>query len=281
MINLDDEVTLKYLAKSCGELANLKDDPRAIRNGGAQINQEAANRVLQAVHSVREAGFFDLVTIGELAGQLERALMLIGTHEMAPMRHRTRVLLRGAAKLQELIEKADKSNQVDIAELMADLERLLADRRPAAPGQDRVSAAPQERPSYRPLRMLLVEDDIASRLVLETFLGRHGECHVAVNGREAVEMFRAAFEQGQTYDLICMDIMMPELDGREAVRQIRAMEREHGVNSSQGSKIIMTTAVDDLKEVSRCFQQLCDSYLIKPIDLMKLSNQMRSYRLIE
>src|SRR5664279_4040029 len=54
----------------------------------------------------------------------------------------------------------------------------------------------------RPLRMLLVEDDFASRLLLRTFLSRYGECHIAVNGREAVEAFRSASERGQGYDLI-------------------------------------------------------------------------------
>jgi len=87
-------------------------------------------------------------------------------------------------------------------------------------------------------------------------------------------------EQGRRYDLICMDIMMPELDGRAAVRQIRALEEEHGILSTYGAKIIMTTAVDDVKEVSHCFHELCDAYLMKPIDLTLLLNQIRSFHLI-
>jgi two-component system chemotaxis response regulator CheY len=115
--------------------------------------------------------------------------------------------------------------------------------------------------------------------LLQTFLSRYGECHIAVNGREAVEAFRSAFEQGQRYDLICMDIMMPEMDGREAVRQVRAFEEAHGVLSTSGVKIVMTTALDDVKEVIRCFQALCDAYLMKPIDLAQLLNYMKSYQL--
>ncbi len=125
-----------------------------------------------------------------------------------------------------------------------------------------------------------MEDDFASRLLLQTYLCRYGECHIAVNGKEAVDAVRFLLERGRRYDLICMDIMMPELDGREAVRQIRALEEKHGILSTYGMKIIMTTAVDDMKEVIRCFQELCDSYLTKPIDLTELLTHMRSFGLI-
>jgi two-component system chemotaxis response regulator CheY len=82
------------------------------------------------------------------------------------------------------------------------------------------------------MRALLVEDDFASRLLLQTFLFRFGECHAAANGREAVEVFRASWEMGLPYDLICMDVMMPEMDGCEAVRQIRAQEQARGILST-------------------------------------------------
>src|ERR1022692_2902118 len=97
------------------------------------------------------------------------------------------------------------------------------------------------------MKTLVVEDDFTSRLVLQTFLSLYGECHVAVNGWEAVDAFRAALEGGQPYDLICMDIMMPEMDGRDAVKQVRALEEAHGVLSASAAKIIMTTAVEDIK----------------------------------
>jgi two-component system chemotaxis response regulator CheY len=126
-----------------------------------------------------------------------------------------------------------------------------------------------------------VEDDFASRLLLQTFLSRYGDCHVAVNGREAVEAFRLALEQGRRYDLICMDIMMPEMDGREAVRRVRAMEEDQGILSNYGAKIIMTTAVDEIREVIHCFQELCDAYLVKPIDLGQLLSQMKAFHLVD
>ena len=128
---------------------------------------------------------------------------------------------------------------------------------------------------------LLVEDDFASRLLLQTFLSRYGECHIAVNGKEAVDAFGAALGRVQGYDLICMDIMMPVMDGREAVRQMRAMEEVQGISSTYGAKIIMTTAVTEVREVIRCFQELCDAYLMKPIDLTQLLSQLKSFHLVQ
>jgi two-component system chemotaxis response regulator CheY len=132
-------------------------------------------------------------------------------------------------------------------------------------------------PANRPIKILVVEDDFTSRHLLQTFLSRYGQCHIAVNGREAVEAFRSALEEGDRYDLICMDIMMPEISGRDAVLEIRAIEEAHGIFSSSGAKIVMTTAVTDVAEIIQCFRGLCDAYLMKPIDLTLLLTHMKSY----
>jgi two-component system chemotaxis response regulator CheY len=139
----------------------------------------------------------------------------------------------------------------------------------------------EENPGDGALRILLVEDDFSSRLVMQAFLSRHGECHVAVNGKEAVEAFRAAAESGHRYGLVCMDLLMPEMDGRQAVREIRAIEESRRVRSTAGAKIVITTVVDDIKEVSRCFEELCDAYLTKPIDLGKLQTEMMAWELVK
>jgi two-component system chemotaxis response regulator CheY len=130
------------------------------------------------------------------------------------------------------------------------------------------------------MHTLIVEDDFTSRLLLQAFLSRYGECHIAVNGKEALAAFRAAQESGQRYDLICMDIMMPEMDGQTAVKEIRALEEAGGTLSTQGVKIIMTTALDDVKNVVQSFKSLCDAYLFKPIDTGKLDAHLRELDLV-
>jgi two-component system, chemotaxis family, chemotaxis protein CheY len=116
------------------------------------------------------------------------------------------------------------------------------------------------------MKTLIVEDDFTSRLVLQGLLGRYGECHVAVNGKEAVEACADALITGKPYQLVCLDIMMPEMDGLAALKQIRADEERVGILSTSGAKIVMTTALGDLKNIMKAYDGLCDAYLTKPID---------------
>ena len=130
------------------------------------------------------------------------------------------------------------------------------------------------------MKTLIVEDDFTSRLLLQEILKRFGEIHIAVNGKEAVAAVRSAMDAGVPYDLICLDIMMPEMDGSEALKQIRSMEEARGIISSHGTKIFMTTALDQVKNVIQAFYGLCDAYLYKPIEKAKLLEQLKGFRLI-
>ena len=120
------------------------------------------------------------------------------------------------------------------------------------------------------MKTLIVEDDFTSRLLMQELLKSYGPSHVAINGKEAVAAAQTARESGEPYDLICLDIMMPEMDGQEALRRIRTSEELLGIQSCDGVKIIMTTAVTDLRHVSAAYYGLCDAYLTKPIDKSKL-----------
>ncbi len=131
------------------------------------------------------------------------------------------------------------------------------------------------------MKTLIVEDDQTSRFLLEQILAPYGPCSFSVNGREAVEAYLQAILAKAPYDLICLDIMMPEMDGQAVVKTIREMEETQGILSPNGVKIIMTTALEDPKNVVQAFKSLCDFYLIKPINKGKLLGCIRSLGLIK
>ena len=131
------------------------------------------------------------------------------------------------------------------------------------------------------MKTLIAEDDFTSRLIMQEILKIYGPCHIAVNGKEAVEAVRLALEAGEPYTLICLDIMMPGMDGQEALRQIRAQEEARGILSSNGAKIVMTTALNDMKNVSSAYGSLCDVYLTKPIQKAMLLEELRKLKLIK
>ena len=131
------------------------------------------------------------------------------------------------------------------------------------------------------MKSLVVEDEFTSRVLLQSILSRYGECHIAVNGKEAVSAFLIARNEGHPYDLICMDIRMPEMNGQEALNEIRTHEKAAGISSSEGVKIVMTTGVDDPKNVMAAFHKLCDAYLVKPIDKAKVLDCIEELRVIK
>ncbi len=132
------------------------------------------------------------------------------------------------------------------------------------------------------MKCLIAEDDFISRRVLNELLSPYFSCDVAVDGEETVASFKLAHAAKQPYDLICLDIMMPRLDGREALRQIRALEKEMEVPANCETKIIMTTALDDAKTVfDTYYQDGATAYLVKPISKTKLLAELRSIGLIK
>jgi len=130
------------------------------------------------------------------------------------------------------------------------------------------------------MKILIAEDDFTSRLLLQELLKTYGTAHAAVNGKEAVDAVQTSLEADEPYDLICLDIMMPEMDGQEALRQIRGLEEKKGILSTHGAKIVMTTALSDPKNTIDAFAGLCDSYLTKPIRKIDLLDKMRELKLI-
>ncbi len=125
------------------------------------------------------------------------------------------------------------------------------------------------------MKILIVEDDSASRLLMQRLLKPYGEVHTAINGRDAVATFHLAMAQGEPYHLVCLDIMMPEVDGHRVLKEIRNME-----DGQNPVKVIMTTALADLENVRKARHERCDAYIAKPITKAVLLGKMRSLGLL-
>ena len=124
------------------------------------------------------------------------------------------------------------------------------------------------------MKTLIDDDDFTNRLILQAFLQQYGGVHIAVNGVEAVEATHAAIDKNDNYNLICLDIMMPEMDGHTALTCIRKLEQEHGILLGSGATVIMTTALSDPGNLISALREQCDSNLVKPIDIPKSSEYL-------
>jgi len=130
------------------------------------------------------------------------------------------------------------------------------------------------------MRILIAEDDFASRNSIKNFLKMYGECDITVDGMEAIDAFMMALEDNNPYDLVCLDVMMPVMDGYQALKGIRDIERERGITGKSAAKIIMTTALNEERNVKKAFEMGCTVYCAKPIDLDKLKKALEKLELI-
>ena len=80
------------------------------------------------------------------------------------------------------------------------------------------------------MKILIAEDDMASRKFISKFLSKFGEVEAAENGMEVVDLFAKRMKEGIRYDFICLDIMMPKVDGYKALTVIRDIERKNGIS---------------------------------------------------
>lgn len=130
------------------------------------------------------------------------------------------------------------------------------------------------------MKILVAEDDLASRKFLQRFLSQYGECDVVVDGLEALDAFLISIKSNQLYDLICLDIMMPKVDGVKVLKAIRDLETQKGVLPEKRAKIILITALAEAQYVQNAFEIGCEAYAAKPIDTNKLVEVMKKLELI-
>ncbi len=121
------------------------------------------------------------------------------------------------------------------------------------------------------VRCLVVDDDELGRELIASYLEGIAECEMAENGLKAVEMFRDAFEGGNPYDLIILDIVMPEMDGHTAAKEIRMIEKEWGVSINSGVSIVVLSSLNTPSDVIQAYVSARSAaHLVKPVQPDKL-----------
>jgi len=152
------------------------------------------------------------------------------------------------SRIADIINEALGINQKKIEEVQANIDGLFAGR-----------------------RILLVEDVEINRDIVKALLeSTQIEIFCAENGKEAVRMFS---EEPYKYDAIFMDVQMPEMDGYEATRRIRALN----VPQAQTVSIVAMTANVFREDVERCIEAGMDNHIGKPIDFEELIEKLRYY----
>lgn len=116
------------------------------------------------------------------------------------------------------------------------------------------------------MKILVVDDEMVSREKMKMIMSHFGECEAVENGADAVEKFVGAWNGWSPYDLIALDVQMPEMDGVEVLNRIRALEREKNVPESKRVKIMMVTARSDKDTIMTSVQAGCNDYVVKPFD---------------
>jgi two-component system, sensor histidine kinase and response regulator len=239
-------------------LLHWRMQPSVVASGAAAIVE-----MLQAAHAGKP---FPLVILDGMMPEMDGFMVVEKIREHAELSGATVMMLSSAmpagaaARCGELGVASYLTKPVTQAELIdailialggaAEMMLLTADAADAA------DVAPVVRTSTG-LRILVAEDNLINRAVAVGILEKRGHSLVhADNGREAVEAVAR-----ETFDLILMDVQMPEMDGFEATRRIRELEEPTG----RHTRIVAMTAHAMTGDRERCLAAGMDDYLSKPL----------------
>ena len=131
------------------------------------------------------------------------------------------------------------------------------------------------------MRVLIVDDVQQNCRVMKALLAKHGECDIAATGRDAVTAFQEAWKAGNPYQLICLDIMLPDLDGIKVLAVLRKMEEAMNVEKDKRVCVIMVTSLDDSEYKMKSYDLGISGYLTKPIFSNALTECLKRAKLIE
>jgi len=125
------------------------------------------------------------------------------------------------------------------------------------------------------MRILIVDDDQATNLCLCRALSPLGETLGVSDGRQALDAFAQAQAEGEPFELVCMDLHMPRMDGQEALLKLRELEAQFLVPPGQESRVVVISAHADTAGVCQAyFKGRADGFVRKPLRLEELRAEL-------
>ncbi|MCA9109235.1 MAG: response regulator [Planctomycetaceae bacterium] len=248
--NASNRHVLEQMLKSWGlEVHSVEGAPQALEYLTSIVEKGGKLPLLLSDVNMPDTDGFMLVEQLRKSADLHDAVVIFLTSGSRPT---------DAARGKALGVSAQLMKPIKQSELLEALVCAVGGSVPAALSSDR----DEESDWIKPLRILLAEDGLANQRLARALLERWGHTvEIAENGRIAVE--RA---QDESFDLILMDVQMPEVDGLEATRQIRDWETAHGGHVP----IVAMTAHAMKGDEERCLAAGMDGYVAKPVRKQEL-----------
>ncbi len=120
------------------------------------------------------------------------------------------------------------------------------------------------------MKILIVDDEKISRKILVKKLEPIGQCVAVDNSKKALAEVESARQQGEPFDLVTLDVSMPDLDGKQVLQRIRKQELVHKIPRQERVKVLMVTARMNMSTIKACITAGCNGYLAKPVTRYQL-----------
>ncbi len=232
---------------------------------------------IDAVRTAQNAGQpFDLIVLDLMMPDMDGFTAAEAIMDFCGAKRPTIIMLSSGARGQD----ATRCRQMGIDQyltkpvIQSELLDSVMDAMPnlgPRPAKDAASKPASIELSVTPRRVLVAEDGLANQKVIGGLLKNLGHvATVVADGRAAVDAWQAALD-GSRFDLILMDLHMPELDGLEATAAIRQLEAEQGLTPTV---IVALTAAAMASDQTACLAAGMDGYLTKPIEPDRLRNEI-------
>lgn len=128
------------------------------------------------------------------------------------------------------------------------------------------------------MRILVIDDDLICRVQTKSLLSSFGDCDGAPNGRIGLELFKSAHAESHPYNLVALDVDMPEMSGLDVGKELpRWEERTDNCQNGRAVSILMLSALSDGRTAMRSFGAGCELYLVKPLSPAKLTQALEKF----